>query len=147
MFSYVQGPVLFSLILAAVNHLNLRYPMDVSFLLSLTSCISFLLYTCTLLLSIQYRGDFGLIADVEETVEEKPVNNNLSFRDKNRNNYYEQNNGKGNGLPTDSDKNSSGILSVPITDLSLLFSSISNANGVSYYSNKNHNLKMNLKDV
>jgi hypothetical protein len=143
----VQGPVLFSLILAAVNHLNLRYPMDVSFLLSLTSCISFLLYTGTLLLSIQYRGDFGLIADSDETVEEKPINNNLSFRDKNRNNYYEQNNGKGNGFPTDSDKISSGFLSVPITDLSLLFSSISNANGISYYSNKNHSLKMNLKDV
>ena len=85
---------------------------------------------------------------MDESVDEKPNSSNtLSFRDKNRNNYYEQNNGKGNGLPNDTDKNSTGIFSVPMTDLSLLFSSISNSNTVSYYGNKSYSLKMNLKDV
>lgn len=123
-FSLHQGPLLYAVILAAVNHLNLRYPMDVSFLFSLTACMSLLLYICTLFLSIQYRGDFGLIADADETAGDIPAVTKPSYEDNNRKNSYGNMNRKVNDNHNESVSTSRGILDVPLTDLSLLFSSI-----------------------
>jgi hypothetical protein len=47
-------------------HLELPFPMDSSFLLSLCSCMCSLLYACSLLITVQFRGDFGIISDMIE---------------------------------------------------------------------------------
>ena len=54
-------------------HLHLRYPRDASFVLLLVGvCWGGLLYISTLLLQVQYRGDFGVLI-VDARSEAKPT--------------------------------------------------------------------------
>ena len=148
--------------------------MDVSFLFSVTACFGSLLYVCTLFLTIQYRGDFGLIADVSDenlntNIYINSINSNINthtnsqhlnqnnnqngnnktnFRNKNKNSFYEnQNNNNGKSVSNGFEKPYLGIFDEPLTDFNLLFSSSSNSNGLYNYGNKSNNLKINLKDV
>ena len=78
------------------------------------------------------------------------MNSNTNYRNKNKNNYNENQNNFNNNENIDSSSRdfintTIGILDVPMTDLSILFSSISNSNG--NYGNKINNLKISLKDV
>ena len=131
--------------------------MDCSFLFAATACLGSLLYICTLFLSIQYRGDFGLIADADDTIVEQKINKNTNFRNRNANNSHSKNNinnnksdfydNTGASTPTEGYENTiNGILDIPITDLNFLFWSKSNSNSLYNYGNKN-NLKINFKDV
>ena len=122
--------------------------MDVSFLFSLTACMSLILYISTLFLSIQYRGDFGLIADADEMAGDISAVSKASYEDNTRKNSYGNTNRKLNDSHTESVSMSRGVFDVPLADLSLLFSSISTSNNNLYnYGTKTHNLGMNLKDV
>jgi hypothetical protein len=117
--------------------------MDVSFLLSLSACLSFVLYICTLFLSIQYRGDFGLIADADEIGGDVSALNKPSYDDNSR-----HTNRRSNDTRSEAVSMTRGIFDVPLADMSLLFSSISTSNNNLYnYGTKTHNLGMNLKDV
>ena len=132
--------------------------MDSSFIFSITACFASLLYVCTLFLTLQFRGDFGLIAESgEEDFNSNKLqsnnismNSNLNYRQKNKNNNYEnQNNLSNNGSINSTSENfvntTIGFLDIPMADLNILFSSISNSNGA--YGNKMNNLKVSLKDV
>jgi hypothetical protein len=122
-----------------VHYMNLPYPMDCSFLLSLSGCINMLLYIGTLLLSLQYRGDFGLIADAEETVAVKPLLHG-------RGPAARAAGGGGAGAEVSLARDA---LFIPARDLGLLFSSagsVLGGYGVTGYG-KAHNLKVDLKDV
>lgn len=59
----LQGPCLCSMIMASVFRLGAKYPIDASFLLFLLGNASALLYISTLLLEVQFRGDFGAVSD------------------------------------------------------------------------------------
>ena len=59
----VQGPFVMSMVMASVFRLGSRYPLDASFFLFLGGNASVLLYASTLLLHVQFRGDFGLLSD------------------------------------------------------------------------------------
>ena len=132
--------------------------MDSSFIFSFTACFASLLYVCTLFLTLQFRGDFGLIAESGEDdfnsnklqSNHIMMNSNLNYRQKNKNNYYENqnsfnNNGNINSKPEIFVNTTIGFLDIPMTDLNILFSSISNSNGA--YGSKMNNLKVSLKDV
>jgi hypothetical protein len=112
------------LIFAAVSHLHLPYPMDSSFLLALSACICSLLYIGTLLLNVQYRGDFGLITD--------PSAGTVSAATLRR---------IGNSAAL-LERHDGDLLSTPLRDINLLFSTV-----VVGYGTKLHNLKVDLKDV
>ena len=78
------------------------------------------------------------------------MNSTLNYRQKNKNNYYENqnsfnNNGNINSTPEVFVNTTIGFLDIPMTDLNILFSSISNSNGA--YGSKMNNLKVSLKDV
>jgi hypothetical protein len=62
--SDVLGPVIFSSIFSNCYSSNRRYPMDTSFFLTFISCSSFSLYIGTLMLNVQFKGDFGVITDL-----------------------------------------------------------------------------------
>jgi hypothetical protein len=163
----VAAPVVMALMLASVSHLNLRYPMDSSFLLTLTACLCFLLYIATLSLKIQYRGDFGLIADGDEIVSSKSFTNNNNSNNSNNNNYNGDDNSNNlrdrnknkthnsynntHNSPMNNSENTDmgvGYLSTTLfTDFNLLFTSLSNSNGLYNYGNKTNNFKIDLKDV
>ena len=132
--------------------------MDSSFIFSITACFASLLYVCTLFLTLQFRGDFGLIAESgEEDFNSNKLqsnnismNSNLNYRQKNKNNNYENqknlsNNGSINSTSENFVNTTIGFLDIPMADLNILFSSISNSNGA--YGNKMNNLKVSLKDV
>lgn len=63
LYVYIQGPVIGSVIYISTYHLDLPYPMDSSFFLAAGACVCALLYLCSLLVSVQFRGDFGVVAD------------------------------------------------------------------------------------
>ena len=110
--------------------------------------MSLILYISTLFLSIQYRGDFGLIADADEMAGDISAVSKASYEDNTRKNSYGNTNRKLNDSHTESVSMSRGVFDVPLADLSLLFSSISTSNNNLYnYGTKTHNLGMNLKDV
>lgn len=52
-----------SLLFCSFYHMKLPAPMDASFTLSICGCACSLIYFLTLLLNVQFRGDFGLILD------------------------------------------------------------------------------------
>ena len=77
-----------------------------------------------------------------------PSVSKASYEDNSRKNSYGNINRKINDNHKETVSTSRGILDVPLTDLSLLFSSISTSNNNLYnYGTKTHNLGMNLKDV
>jgi len=59
--------VIGSIIYISTYHLELSYPMDSSFFLAAGACVCTLLYLCSLLVSVQFRGDFGVVADETPT--------------------------------------------------------------------------------
>ena len=89
-----------------------------------------------------------MIADADEMAGDIPAVSKASYEGSNRKNSYGNMNRKTNDSNSDSAGVSRGIFDVPLTDLSLLFSSISTSNNNLYnYGTKTHNLGMNLKDV
>lgn len=56
-----------SVIYISTYHLELPYPMDSSFFLAAGACVCTLLYLCSLLVSVRFRGDFGVVADETPT--------------------------------------------------------------------------------
>lgn len=61
--THVKGPFIMSMVMASVFRLGARYPVDASFFLFLMACSSGLLYSSTLLLEVQFRGDYGLVSE------------------------------------------------------------------------------------
>jgi hypothetical protein len=60
----ILGPVLFAAVFSNCYRMGHKYPLDVSFFLTLVACMSFLVYLGTLLLNMNFKGDFGIITDV-----------------------------------------------------------------------------------
>jgi len=60
----ILGPVLFAAVFSNRVRLKQKYPMDTSFFLTLTACTSFLVYLGTMLLNMNFKGDFGIITDL-----------------------------------------------------------------------------------
>ena len=61
--TYAQTPMMAASFLLWTHRLTLRYPMNDSFFLTLTGCASLLLYICSLLLTVKFRGEFGVLAE------------------------------------------------------------------------------------
>ena len=47
--------------------LGLRYPMDASSFASVCGCLILLVYTGSMLLTVQFRGDYGVMPDYQDT--------------------------------------------------------------------------------
>lgn len=59
----VCGPLLSALTFGGVLRFQLPYPMDAAFLFSMSACFSSALYLGSLMLHLQFRGDFGVMPD------------------------------------------------------------------------------------
>ena len=59
----VCGPLLSALIFGGVLRFQLPYPMDAAFLFSMSACFGSALYLGSLMLHLQFRGDFGVMPD------------------------------------------------------------------------------------
>ena len=62
----VCGPFLATLLYSSVCSFRLRYPMDGSFFLSLSACLIVPAYIASLMLVVQFRGDYGIMTDQDE---------------------------------------------------------------------------------
>ena len=120
-----------ALLLAAVNPLSLRHPMDASFLLALTACAAGLVYAGTLLLTLQHRGDFGLLAEAENPT---AVGASLGGRAGSVHAYPVRGpHGTHPNPAIQIDRTEGvGLLSIPFRDLGLLFSGGSSTGYAAY---------------
>ncbi len=62
----ITAPVFAGLIFAGVYGMRARYPMDSEFFLSLTACSMMLVYIGSVFLTVQFRGDYGVMTDTNE---------------------------------------------------------------------------------
>ena len=69
-YSEVVGPAMASLIFANAYRKAMPYPFDSSVFLLLTAGVSMVVYVASLLLSIHFHGDFGIITDEAATSSE-----------------------------------------------------------------------------
>jgi hypothetical protein len=60
----ILGPVIFAAVFSNRVRIAHKYPMDTSFFLTLLACMCFLVYLGTLLLNMNFKGDFGVITDL-----------------------------------------------------------------------------------
>lgn len=129
-----------ALIFGSTYNTHLKYPMNASFAFSLCACTGSLLYVASLLISVQFRGDFGVMSDEaiigcgstaassgsRSVVASSPL-------------VYQP------GFDTDPQLGGGGvsdIFEVPLGDISLLVS-----HPMSGYSSRLHNLKIDIKEV
>ncbi len=92
--------------------------MDASFFLAFTACFSLLIYMGTLLMNVQFYGDFGIIID--QAIENDTDEDHNSDR---KSNLVE-------------------LFSLPIGDITTLF-----APSVTGFNARLFNLKVDMKDV
>lgn len=151
-----------SSIFAANYRMALRHPMDSSFFLSLSACVSSLMYIGTLLLNVQFRGDFGIMTDqavLPSTVYDSGGDSGStggirsgssglmpmvflgSGGFKSGTVYEDGANSSSHGAAQHAAQSVGELLSVPIGDISLLF-----APKVSGFGTRLYNLKVGLKD-
>jgi hypothetical protein len=62
----LQSPIIGAGLFVCTYHLDLPFPMDASFPLSISACLCSLVYVCSLFLTVHFRGDFGVISDLVE---------------------------------------------------------------------------------
>jgi hypothetical protein len=62
----VTGPTVAALIFSLVYGMRLQYPLDASSFFSLSACTILLVYIGTMLLRVQFRGDYGVLPDYHE---------------------------------------------------------------------------------
>jgi hypothetical protein len=59
----VSGPFLAALVYSLVYSMRLKHPLDSSFFLSFSNCLVLVAYLLSLQLLVQFRGDYGVMAD------------------------------------------------------------------------------------
>lgn len=99
--------------------------MNSSFFFSVTGCVCSLIYVLSLLINVQFRGDFGLLADT-------------SIRSSGMSQFIRKSIGGGS---VDENSSIEEFLDVPIGDITLLFSPSASPNA------RLHNVKVDLKEV
>lgn len=63
------APLLMAALYGSTYHLHLSYPWDASFTFFVIILLAVLLYMTTLLIHVQYRGDFGVLIDQSATLQ------------------------------------------------------------------------------
>lgn len=126
-FCDVLGPLLAAILYGNIYSLKLTYPMDASFFLSLSACLVMLVYMASVLLKVQFRGDYGVMTDDDEQRVEGASTGNRHSRN----------------TPKEQESSMIGeIVSVPASDMKLLFTKIGGG-----YGSKLYNLKDDFKDL
>lgn len=140
-FVEVTGPILAVMLFCSTYHYNLHFPMDSSFFLALSACACSFVYMISLLINVQFRGDFGVVSD--EAMVQASMGQGLGQTGQNQSATHTA----AIGLNSYRDKNQllqglSALLEVPLQDVSLLLSP-----PAAGYGSKLHNLKIDLKEV
>ena len=66
--SATVAPLIMAALYGSTYHLHLPYPRDSSFVLFVLILCALLLYIMTLLIHVQFRGDFGVLIDQSSSV-------------------------------------------------------------------------------
>ena len=138
---------------------QLPYPMDAHFVLSIGACLYGLLYVASLFISVQFRGDFGVVGDpntggptvfsgLVDSAQFVPRNSpsrfGNQFQSSASNGFF--NEGCAAMLPTECIESistcTSEVFDIPARDFSLLFYP-----PTSSYGSRLHSAKIDLKEV
>jgi hypothetical protein len=167
----IGGPTLAALLFSLLYGMRLKFPLDASAFYSISGCAILLVYIGTLLLKVQFRGDYGVMPDFKEThygeqgvsldggLEIAVGQDDLSLSSgSNGGAAYQRSGRRGGGLGGSEGDAASGVrdgaagrgrlsalervFSVPLGDASLLYAPIFAA-----YGSKLYNLKDDFKDV
>jgi hypothetical protein len=146
-FMDICCPALATVFFSSLYGLRLHYPMDASGFFAVAGCTAGLVYIGTLFLTVQFRGDYGVMTDSEEA-ESTPAapseapSGGAYQRNSKRSFEPSTNPGRATRTGTYSSSSIGRALAVPLGDLRLLFSS-----SFSAYGSKLYNLKDDFKDV
>jgi hypothetical protein len=130
----IGAPMIGALIYMSTYHSHLQFPMNASFHMAICACMTGLIYLGSLLLSVQFRGDFGVMPD-EAVKKPSPAQSHTgthTLRSLGRNHVPADDGGSG----------LTEMLDIPLSDLTLLLAPPSGG-----YGTRMHNMKIDLKEV
>jgi hypothetical protein len=174
-FIDILGPFLSCLIFSIIYNTRLRYPLDSSFFLPLSACSVLLAYMSSIFITVQFRGDFGVMADYQDNYSwqtgssgqaagqeeglRSSSNSSRSPRHARQRFAVPSPNSNSDGgsrqryddsrttekIEATGDKDEHHVLAIPFGDLQLLLSGPGSQ--IYSYGSKLHNLKDDFKDI
>lgn len=162
----VCTPIISCLVYTSIYRLHLRYPMDSSCFFAGSACAILLVYIGSIVLTVQFRGDYGVMTDYREPSQlnssqqnsgrmmesGSPVDFNMFQRSRSGNirnsdirgkdGIYADNGSMGARRSNNEFSTQEDIFCIPSGDLSLLMTP-----GASGYGSKLYNLKDDFKDL